>query len=174
MCSFSGKAGRGQKIFVFLFSNQLFQATYTCSGDSGSPLVSSNQLIGILHGSNRKKCVFSVNNTPSLFANVSYAENTNFIRNWISLGATLDYQNEPLFNYLTTSTMPNQRKRNLWATYKSAALASSINETQQYMEVQLRTTTPPPSTAIAIDQGTGCSPIFELSKSTKLCSKVPK
>ena len=140
MCSFSGKAGRGQKIFVFLFFNQLFQATYTCSGDSGSPLVSSNQLIGILHGSNRKKCVFSLLNTPSLFANVTYAENTNFIRNWISLGATLDYQNDPLFNYLKSSTNPDQPKINLWATYISAALASSINETQQYMELQVQTT----------------------------------
>ena len=49
-----------KKILLFLFFNQLFQATYTCSGDSGSPLVSSNQLIGILHGSNRKKCVSSI------------------------------------------------------------------------------------------------------------------
>ena len=165
MCSFSGKAGRGQKIFEFLFFNQLFQATYTCSGDSGSPLVSSNQLIGILHGSNRKKCVFSLFNTPSLFANVTYAENTNFIRNWISLGATLDYQNDPLFNYLKVSTKSTNQRINLWATYKSAALASSINETQQYMELQVRMKTPPPpSTAIAIDKGTGSFPIFKLSK----------
>mgnify|MGYP001498822767 CR=1 FL=1 len=127
-----------KKILLFLFFNQLFQATYTCSGDSGSPLVSSNQLIGILHGSNRKKCVFSLFNTPSLFANVTYAENTNFIRNWISLGATLDYQNDPLFNYLKVSTKSTNQRINLWATYKSAALASSINETQQYMELQVQ------------------------------------
>ena len=131
-----------------------FQATYTCSGDSGSPLVNSNQLIGVLHGSSREKCVFSASIKPSLFANVTYPENTNFIRNWISLGATLDYQNDPLFNYLKVSTKSKKRKHNLWAPYKSAALVSSINEKQQYMELQTitpSTTTPPPSTTI--DEG---------------------
>ena len=104
-------------------------------------------MIGILHGSNRNQCVFSVNNTPSLFANVTYAENANFIRNWIALGTTLDYQNDPLFNYLKAATKSGKRRRNLWKLYESAAASSSINETKQYMKLQIPT---PPS---IINQG---------------------
>ena len=141
-----------QKDTLTLIFNQLFQDTYTCKGDSGSPLVSSNQLIGILHGSNRKQCVFSVYTTPSLFANVTYGENANFIRNWIALGATLDYQNDPLFNYLKNSTKSRKARINLWNPYKSAADSSSINETQLYMELQPITPSTPPS---VIDKSIG-------------------
>ena len=79
-------------------------------------------------------CGFSKSVTPSLFANVTYAENANFIQNWISLGGFLNYQSDPLFNYL--EKLPQSpSKQSLWKAYKSAAVSSSINETQQYMQL---------------------------------------
>ena len=146
------------KRYFYSCFNQLFQVTYTCSGDSGSPLVSSNQLIGILHGSNRKMCGFSKSVTPSLFANVTYAENANFIQNWISLGGSLNYQSDPLFNYL--ENLPQSpSKQSLWKAYKSAAVSSSINETQQYMELHTcdeKSASSPPSLSFSLS----CSLFF--------------
>ena len=90
-------------------------------------------------------CGFQISVTPSLFANVTYAENANFIQNWISLGGSLNYQSDPLFNYL--ENLPQSpSKQSLWKAYKSAAVSSSINETQQYLELSASS---PPSLSLS-------------------------
>ena len=71
---------------LFFCAGHVNERTWTCKGDSGSPLIketnsSSYKVIGVLHGSKSKSC----GNTkvfPSMFANIEHHKNLRFINQW--------------------------------------------------------------------------------------------
>ena len=66
-------------------------STWTCEGDSGSPLVQELRalefyLVGILHGSRAVNCTPTTTKSPGIFANLEHEENQEFINKWKKLG----------------------------------------------------------------------------------------
>ena len=76
---------------VFKNSIEFQNVSWTCPGDSGSPIVKNfgttvpdYRLIGILHGG-PSSCISPPKTTPSLFANVEQEDNFKFIDKWKSM-----------------------------------------------------------------------------------------
>ena len=92
--SFCIKIFKNEKIQERLLERNIFCAAsydaWSCGGDSGSPRVQGKTLVGILHGSKRKYCNFTLERTPSLFANVIQDENMAFILKWMRVVDQLD------------------------------------------------------------------------------------
>ena len=104
-------------------------STWTCEGDSGSPLVHELRalefyLVGILHGSRAVNCTPTTTKSPGLFANLENEENQEFIHKWIKMGdfflqqkfEDLDDQTNLKINYFNLLD-PYLVKQNLWNYY---------------------------------------------------------
>ena len=114
---------RLQEMNIFCSGSEDISA-WTCPGDSGSPLVriengNEAKAIGILHGSNHTTCTKTTFQSPSLFANLEYEENFEFIRTWVSIGYFMSaYNDNSLFHYLD-GLDPNAQIQDLWIVYPS-------------------------------------------------------
>ena len=103
-------------------------SSWTCEGDSGSPLVYERiplefYLLGILHGSKYKGCVSSTT-SPGLFANLENPENLEFILKWKKLGKYFlseylqDLKNHSAFSIKYLDHLDTNRvKQSLWSNY---------------------------------------------------------
>ena len=100
-------------------------SAWTCPGDSGSPLVqitneNEAKVIGILHGSNHTTCTPTTYQSPSLFANLEYEENFDFIQRWLSVGYFMSaFEDNVLLNYMNQE---NVQLEDLWRIHPSSNL----------------------------------------------------
>ena len=107
--------------------------SWTCKGDSGSPLVVYHNheyyLIGILHGSDN--CTF-----PSLFANLEHQENRGFVEDWMHMGDKLKkwYQFDRTANYLR-QLEPTPPFQSLWSLYNEGLLNQQNVSSHLYLKV---------------------------------------
>ena len=75
-------------------------------------------MIGILHGSNHTNCTPTTYQSPSLFANLEYQENFEFIQRWLSIGYFMSaIEDNTLLNYMNQG---NVQLENLWSIYPTS------------------------------------------------------
>ena len=101
-------------------------SSWSCKGDSGSPLVvetspRNHTLVGILHGSRLSNCTPGNNQKiPGLFANLEHEDNLNFVEKWLPLGeyfASHSQNSSDPDIFYKDYLHPFQRIQYLWSAY---------------------------------------------------------
>ena len=114
--------------------------SWTCKGDSGSPLVVYHNheyyLIGVLHGSQNGECLDPKTDTPGLFANLEHQENRGFVEDWMHMGDKIKkwYQVDRTANYLR-QLQPKPPFQSLWRLYNEEIINQQGVRPHLYLKV---------------------------------------